>query len=62
MKSQDHSILTHIFFFKLKFLSFSYYSGEDNPANLPQQQQEQGREWISFGLDWCEGQSEKSLA
>lgn len=40
------------FFFKLKFLSFSYYSGEDNPANLPQQQQEQGMEWISFLHRW----------
>lgn len=44
---------------KLKFLSFSYYSGEDNSANLPQQQQqEQGGGWESYlhrwsGLVWA---------
>lgn len=49
---------------KLKFLSFSYYSGEDNSANLHQQQL-QGGSWglISIaGLDWCKRQSERSLA
>lgn len=56
----------HISFFsKLKFLSFSYYSGEDNPANLPNNNKSKegsGYLFSTAGLDWCEGQSEKSLA